>query len=108
MFHYRLIIAPREVLREIKNGNDELVEWAGEYENNFLEPTDEEYMSVQDILSRYPENIIIKYNFRPWLTLLLLLVQNIIVYPLSSMRQTIQINLKFHQLQRRIIYNAFV
>lgn len=43
MFHYRLIIAPREVLREIKKGNDELVEWAEEYEDNFLEPTDEEY-----------------------------------------------------------------
>lgn len=66
MFHYRLIIAPREVLREIKNGNDELVEWAGEYEDNFLEPADEEYMLVQDILLRYPENIITKYSFRPW------------------------------------------
>ncbi|MBS4065458.1 MAG: DUF4411 family protein, partial [Chitinophagaceae bacterium] len=33
----KIIVAPREVLREIKKGNDELVEWAHNFDEIFLE-----------------------------------------------------------------------
>lgn len=66
MVEDKLIIAPREVLREIKKGNDELLEWAEKYIDNFLEPTDEEYFLVQEIMKTYPQSILDKYSTRPW------------------------------------------
>lgn len=66
MFLHKMIVAPREVLKEIKNGNDELVDWAEEFEDNFLEPTDEELLVVQSILACYPPHIISKYSIRAW------------------------------------------
>jgi hypothetical protein len=62
------IIAPREVLNEIKKGNDELIEWAEEYSDIFLEPTEDEYEIMQEILlGYYPPEIISKYGTgRPW------------------------------------------
>jgi len=65
MCDQRLIVAPREVLREIKRGNDELLEWA-EIHDIFLEPCDEELFLNQSILSYYPPQIIAKYSTRPW------------------------------------------
>lgn len=66
MFDQKLIVAPREVLSEIKKGNDELIEWADKYEQNFLEPTDDELYIVQEVLTKYPSNIISKYSTRAW------------------------------------------
>ena len=40
MFERKQIVAPLEVYKEIKKGDDELVEWAEEYKDNFLEPCD--------------------------------------------------------------------
>jgi len=66
MVEDKLIVAPREVLKEIKKGNDELIEWAERYEDNFLEPTDEEYYLVQEVLKLYPQAILDKYSIRAW------------------------------------------
>ena len=66
MVEQKLIIAPREVLREIKKGNDELIEWAEGHIHNFLEPTDAEFFLVQEILKTYPQAILDKYSTRPW------------------------------------------
>jgi len=66
MCDQKLIIAPREVYREILKGDDELVEWVKRYEDNFLEPSDNELFYVQNLLKDYPANIILKYNTRPW------------------------------------------
>jgi hypothetical protein len=60
------IISPREVLREIKKGDDELVKWAEDYEEVFLEPTENEILILQKVMAYYPINIIEKYSTRPW------------------------------------------
>ena len=61
-----LVIAPREVLREIKNGNDELVDWAKEFDNLFLEPTDEEVGILSQVMVCYTPKIIEKHSIKPW------------------------------------------
>jgi hypothetical protein len=61
-----LVVAPREVLREIKKGNDELLEWAEAFPDFFLEPTDDEVKIIQDLYKIYPKEIIAKYSTRPW------------------------------------------
>jgi thiol-disulfide isomerase/thioredoxin len=66
MCRYKYIVAPREVLREIKKGNDELLEWSDLFQDIFLEPCDEEIPIIQEIMSQYPEHIIEKYSTRPW------------------------------------------
>ncbi len=66
MCDQKLIVAPREVLKEIKRGNDELLDWASSYENIFLEPCVEEILLIQKILAVYPEKEITKYSTRPW------------------------------------------
>jgi hypothetical protein len=60
------IVAPREVLREINKGNDELVEWAGEFEHMFLEPTDKEVDILREVMKYYPPKVIEKYGTNPW------------------------------------------
>lgn len=62
----KLIIAPREVLREIKKGNDDLLEWAELHEEIFLIPEEEELLLNQSIISLYPQTVILKYSTRPW------------------------------------------
>lgn len=66
MCEQKLIVAPREVLREIKGGEDELLEWAEEYEYIFLEPCEQEFEINQSILKQYPPEILLKYSVRPW------------------------------------------
>jgi hypothetical protein len=66
MCHNKLIVAPREVLREIKRGNDHLIDWAQSYEHMFLEPTEDEQLLNQEILNHYPKDVIAKYGTRPW------------------------------------------
>lgn len=60
------IIAPKEVLKEIKKGDDDLILWAEDYAHMFLEPCDDEITILQDVLSNYPEQIILKYSTRSW------------------------------------------
>jgi len=62
----KIIVAPREVLREIKKGNDELVEWAHNFDEIFLEPVDEEVEILQQVMSIYPANILQKYSTGIW------------------------------------------
>lgn len=62
----KIIVAPREVYREIKKGNDELVEWADELDDIFLEPSDGEIQILQDVMNCYPEKIISKYGTGTW------------------------------------------
>jgi hypothetical protein len=66
MVEQRLIIAPREVLREVRKGNDVLIPWSETYERNFLEPCDDELLLVQSILSHYPPEVLAKYSTKPW------------------------------------------
>lgn len=60
------IVSTREVLREIRRGNDELVGWAEAYEENFLEPCEEEMELVAKLLELYPSRIREKYSTTPW------------------------------------------
>ena len=61
------IVSTREVLREISKGNDELIEWAKENVDFFLEPSNEELFIMQDIMqTKYTQREIDKYSTRPW------------------------------------------
>ena len=60
------IIAPREVLREIKKGNDYLIDWSDNFESMFLEPCEEEVLILQDVLQSYDEKTIRKNSTGPW------------------------------------------
>jgi hypothetical protein len=60
------VIAPREVLREIQRGDDELIPWADGNTEMFLEPCDAEAGIIQQLLPRYPADIQRKYSTRPW------------------------------------------
>jgi uncharacterized protein DUF4411 len=60
------IVAPREVLREIKRGDDELLDWSTNYSEIFLEPSDGEAPIVQSLFAIYPREIVVKYSTRPW------------------------------------------
>src|SRR5258707_6299037 len=60
------IIAPREVLREIKRGDDELLSWAESYDRIFLEPCNSEIEILQDVLASYSEKAKEKNNTGPW------------------------------------------
>jgi hypothetical protein len=62
----KIIVAPREVLREIKKGNDELLEWADNFDEIFLEPTDEEVEILQEVMGYYPDRVIQKYGTSIW------------------------------------------
>jgi len=66
MCRQKQIVSTREVLREIKKGNDELLDWAEEYEDIFLEPCEGEMGITAGILQLYPPPILIKYSTRPW------------------------------------------
>jgi hypothetical protein len=59
------IISTREVLREIKNGNDELVPWSEEKEHIFLEPCESEYLIVQEIVLNFPKPSELN-STKPW------------------------------------------
>lgn len=60
------VIAPREVLREIKRGDDDLIVWAEDYEHIFLEPCEDEYEILQEIISSYTDKAIEKFTTGPW------------------------------------------
>ena len=62
----RLVVSPREVLREIKRGNDDLLQWAQDYGDIFLEPCENELSINQHLFEQYPKEIIAKYSTRPW------------------------------------------
>jgi hypothetical protein len=66
MCRQRQVVAPREVLREIKGGNDELLTWADEFEEMFLEPCEAELTILQSLFEHYPKEVIAKYSTRPW------------------------------------------
>lgn len=60
------IIAPREVKKEIKRGDDELIEWVETYDSIFLEPCDEEIEIFQEVFSSYSTKEIEKHSTGPW------------------------------------------
>jgi hypothetical protein len=66
MCNQKQIVSTREVFREIKKGNDELIPWAEQFEEIFLEPCEDELIITADILKYYPDNILAKYSTRPW------------------------------------------
>lgn len=66
MCEQKLIIAPKEVLKEIKKGNDELVLWTDNYTDIFLEPCDDEILIVQNVLTNYPQEILLKNSIGIW------------------------------------------
>ncbi len=60
------IIAPREVLKEIKRGDDALTLWAESNEDLFLEPCENEIEILQEVLASYSEKAIEKNSTGPW------------------------------------------
>lgn len=66
MCEERQVVAPREVLREINRGNDELLSWAEDHIGIFLEPSEEEVTIIQQLFEYYPMEIRAKYSTRPW------------------------------------------
>src|SRR5215211_1013273 len=59
------IVAPREVLREIHNGNDELITWSDQYDYMFLEPCEEEFNIVSEIVQKFPKPSELM-SIKPW------------------------------------------
>jgi Domain of unknown function (DUF4411) len=66
MCEQKKIIAPREVLKEIKRGDDELTTWAEDYEHIFLEPCEEEIEILQEVLASYSDKAKEKHSTGPW------------------------------------------
>lgn len=62
------LIAPREVLNEIKDYDDTLARWAKEQDKLFKPPTARQIQLVQDILKDYPAIIDVnaKHSADPW------------------------------------------
>lgn len=65
-------IAPKEVLFEIQEGDDDLLDWAENQELLFKDPTLRQIEIVQQILQKYPSIIKIgkKYDADPWVVAL--------------------------------------
>jgi hypothetical protein len=51
------LLAPREVLRELAKGDDELVPWAREHSVMFQDPDEPQLAAVRNILERFPDFI---------------------------------------------------
>lgn len=49
------LVAPREVLRELEKGDDELVPWAREHAMMFQDPDEQQLVTVQAILRQFPD-----------------------------------------------------
>jgi rRNA maturation endonuclease Nob1 len=62
------LIAPKEVLNEIKQNDDQLCKWAKKQKNMFKEPTAQQIHYVKEILKKYPAIVDIdsKYSADPW------------------------------------------
>jgi protein associated with RNAse G/E len=62
------LIAPREVLNEIIQNDDQLSKWAKNQKKMFKEPTPKQIEIVKDILRKYPSliNTDGKYSADPW------------------------------------------
>jgi hypothetical protein len=50
----RLLVAPREVLEELKGVDDELLEWARNHDDMFLDLNDDQLREVRAILKDFP------------------------------------------------------
>ena len=48
------LVAPKEVLYEIKLGDDQLTDWVNQQKDFFVEPTPQQINLVQEILVKYP------------------------------------------------------
>ena len=48
------LISPKEVLKEIEQGDDELVRWAKQHKVMFKKPASEELTAVREILAEFP------------------------------------------------------
>lgn len=63
------LVAPKEVLYEIKLGDDQLTDWVNQQKDFFVEPTPQQINLVQEILVKYPT--IVKsdrrYDADPWI-----------------------------------------
>ena len=68
LINKRLLLAPREVLNEIMQGDDQLVKWAKKHNKMFVEPTEKQIEIVTIMLKEYPS--LVKQNRRydadPW------------------------------------------
>ena len=62
------MLAPREVLNEIMQGDDQLAKWAKNHNKMFVEPTEKQIEIVKDILKEFPALIKQnrKYDADPW------------------------------------------
>ncbi|GIU68817.1 MAG: twitching motility protein PilT [Candidatus Woesearchaeota archaeon] len=63
-----LLIAPKEVLNEIKKKDDQLAKWAKKQNNLFKDPTPKQIEILKDILKNYPALVKLdrKYNADAW------------------------------------------
>lgn len=66
MWGQKQIVSTREVLREILRGNDELNDWSKEYEENFLEPCEDEMELLNEVIQLYPPHILQKIGTSVW------------------------------------------
>jgi len=62
------LIAPKEVLNEINQSDDQLCKWAKKQRKMFKEPTSQQIKYVKEILKEYPAIVDIdsKYSADPW------------------------------------------
>ena len=68
------LIAPKEVLNEISQNDDQLSKWAKNQKGMFIEPTPKQIGFVKDILRDYPSILDVdrKYDADPWVIALAL------------------------------------
>lgn len=57
LVNHGLLIAPREVLEELRGVDDELLEWAQRHADMFLDPDDDQLREVRAILEDFPDLI---------------------------------------------------
>lgn len=72
------LIAPREVLNEINQNDDQLSGWAKKQKKMFKNPTPAQIKIVQDILKEYPSLVDVdsKFSADPWVIALAIAMAN--------------------------------
>ncbi|MBU7032809.1 MAG: DUF4411 family protein [Theionarchaea archaeon] len=63
------LVAPREVLYEIKVGGDQLIDWVRQQKDFFVDPTPQQIILVREILEKYPAIVksYRRYDADPWI-----------------------------------------
>jgi hypothetical protein len=106
-----LLVAPKEVLNEIVEGDDQLAKWAKMQKNLFKEPTEKQIEIVKDILKDYPALVkeSRKYDADPWVIALAIEMTTSFQKTLSPIKRIVvtEEKLRGHKVRIPLICQKF-